>query len=450
MFGNSNIDDYKFGSYQIDKIMCGVNMIWQKNSPQPNLRFKATATSDVEPTATWIQGGGTLIYTDNQDGTWNIESDDIISEVSWQGNTDITTFEVVRAPDLWRIGAGALVSSSWQSCTNLVSFDGSGLTEVTDTKYTWKGCTSLKYLDISALSKVTSLQGFVQDCTSLECINSMIAPNVTGMGFAFDNTPALVHPNAVEQAQYFTTTGVNWINPEDCPLGARFKATATSDVEPTAADVTGGTLTYTDLGGTPKRWSIESNDPITKVSWMSNTDITTFEVQSAKDLTELGDGTSYATWAGCANLTSFDTSGLTNVTNASGAWSSCSGLTSFDTSPLTNVTDASHAWASCSGLTSFDTSGLTSVTSCLWTWNGCSGLVSFDASGLGSVADLKESWHDCTSLQCISSFTAPNVFQIYNAFKNTPALVHPNAAEQAQYFTDTGVNWINPEACPLV
>ena len=51
----------------------------------------------------------------------------------------------------------------------------------------------------------------------------------------------------------------------------------------------------------------------------------------------------------------------------------------------------------------------------------------------------------------ISSFVAPDVTDVEDAFDSTDGLEeggHPNMAEQEAYFTDSGIDWTNPENCP--
>ena len=94
----------------------------------------------------------------------------------------------------------------------------------------------------------------------------------------------------------------------------------------------------------------------------------------------------------CENLTSFDSSGLTNAKRIRSLFlSGCSGLTSFDGSGLTNVITIGLGFLSgCSGLTSFDGSGLTNVENIEKHFlSRCKGLPYFDGSVLTNVETIE-------------------------------------------------------------
>ena len=114
---------------------------------------------------------------------------------------------------------------------------------------------------------------------------------------------------------------------------------------------------------------------------------------------------------GCTNLDTFNTTGMTSVTNCDGAWENCTGLTTFNASGLTSVTSCNVAWQSCSGLKTFNASALTSVLDCNFAWDNCSGLTTFNASTLTSVRDCNYAWHRCVG---VTTFNASGLTSVIN------------------------------------
>ncbi len=253
---------------------------------------------------------------------------------------------------------------------------------------------------------------------------------------------------------------------EMIPPVLRFIMQITAPNKPIYA-VEGGSLTTVDNNdGT---WTLSSFDAITRIqssgknetevvmelaldlinvddSWESCTSLTSFDTSSLTNVTEARN-----TWNGCTGLTSFDTSPLTLVTVIEGTWDGCTRLTSFDASGLVSATDARDAWQYCTSLTSFDASSLTSATDVHSAWYGCTGLTSFDASGLTSVTNAQSAWSGCTNLVCLNELDSTGFTTVYGRtemFLNCTSLVAPNAAEQTDLQDTDGAVYVNASACP--
>ena len=178
-------------------------------------------------------------------------------------------------------------------------------------------------------------------------------------------------------------------------------------------------------------------------AWDDCTSLTSFPLIDTSNVTNM-----WSTWHACSSLTSFPAIDTSNVTTMSSTWNICSSLTSFPAIDTSNVTIMSNTWNTCSSLTSFPAIDTSNVTSMYATWNACSSLTSFPLVDFTKVTSTYITFSDCTSLVCMGGFTRP-LNQAYryneNMFANTPALLYPNATEQASILA--GNQWINPNAC---
>ncbi len=113
----------------------------------------------------------------------------------------------------------------FRNINNLTSLDLSSFntSAVTTMAEMFRYAASLTYLDLSSIyaGGVTTMNYMFDGCTSLVCItnlNSLAAGTNGGTGFTqnmFQNTPALLKPNATDQANI--VAGANWYNGSACP-----------------------------------------------------------------------------------------------------------------------------------------------------------------------------------------------------------------------------------------
>lgn len=184
----------------------------------------------------------------------------------------------------------------------------------------------------------------------------------------------------------------------------------------------------------------------------------------------------------CTGLTSLDVSNFdtSNVTTMGTMFRDCYGLTSLDVSTFntSNVNDMSSMFNRCFGLTSLDVSSFNTplVTTMHSMFIDCSALTSLDLSsfGNGSLTIANQMFAACTSLEyinlvgfalepgaslfimfqgcqqliCITNIDTTTASDKTDMFLNTPALVAPDATEQAQLVSTSGYNYVNANPCP--
>ncbi len=332
---------------------------------------------------------------------------------AWNHCTKLTSFDT--SPLTLVIDA----STAWQYCEGLTSFDASGLINATRIKMTWDHCLNLTSFDASALTSVVYASYAWSSCAGLICFSRL---NSTGFsdigartGMLLDCT-SLTSPNTAEQTLLQGSTGLDYINPDSCPLiPKRFEMLVTSSVIP-SYDFYGVQVDVVDNGDGTYLYS--TANAVTKLSSSGKRE-TEVLVISAFDLVDL----SYA-WHSCGELTSFDASGLTSATTLNNTWLYCTSLTHFDTKGLTSATNISQAWSNCHKLTTFDTRGLTSATNASGAWEWCMDLVCFNELNSTGFTDKTYMFDFCNSLTA------------------------PNASEQTQLQSAAGLAYVNPNPCP--
>ena len=152
--------------------------------------------------------------------------------------------------------------------------------------------------------------------------------------------------------------------------------------------------------------------------------------------TDLGDHALYNAFYGCAGLTSADLSGLTSISNASGAQNAfynCTSLASVDLSNLTTISGLrgmQSCFSGCTSLTSVggssasvDLSNLTTISdqyemqTCFY---GCTGIITVTFPSLAELTEtgagtaLQLAFRNCTSLTSVS-FPSLSTFGYTNA-----------------------------------
>jgi len=362
-----------------------------------NAGFKAIVHAPTQEAATPIMLTGinaTVPYTlsndeivANKDGSWTFETATVITGVRWDQNTEVTKIHLIKASTVAHFIEPSN-NNGWticKGCTALTDFVCDSYSpDLESVDKAWQSCTSLKGFDTTGLD-AGSIEGAWSGCSSLTHFNAAGLTSVIAADRAWDGCSALTE---------FDTEALRFL-----------------------------------------RWA--------RYTWRNCRAMTTFNTRGLGKLQN-----AFMAWGHCTALTSFDASVLQNVTDIRSAWESCENLVGFDTEGLNKATSVELTWYGCKGLISFNTRGLTAVTNMRSGWQSCDHLISFDATGLTAIINMSEAWYGCHSLVCISSFKAPSVTSVYNAFGVTQSLVHPDAAEQAASFTTTGVDWTNPTTCP--
>ena len=137
---------------------------------------------------------------------------------------------------------------------------------------------------------------------------------------------------------------------------------------------------------------------------------------------------------------------LSSITDFFRAWSYCLDITSFPYIDTSSGTDFNGAWANCSTITSFPQLDFSSGTDFSNAWLFCSAITSFPAIDTSKGVNFLNAWYTCTALECLSSVDTTSATSTVNMFKNTHALVNPNASEQAALAAPGGAVYVNRES----
>jgi len=216
-------------------------------------------TSPTEPGVADV-AGGTIIITDNGDGTWQLTSNDTITTFRLDANkADITEIDII-SEDLtelntddynWHPNLGTFyectnletfraskdafknvtwVYATWGRCSNLKEFPEVDLRKATNLNYAWLECSSLKKFPQMSFLEASHLSYTWSDCINLETFPVLIAPaatihgrmfkgclnlktikgidttNSTKTDKMFEGCNELIHPSADEQTAILNCT----------------------------------------------------------------------------------------------------------------------------------------------------------------------------------------------------------------------------------------------------
>ena len=267
---------------QMDKFSNGSFILKFDLSSDKELTLKTYNGYDYDYTVDWGDGTIEKHLTDDKEhiyndfGTYFVVISGTFQRFRLNSEDRLKTFECVGV-NLTVIDS----DSSWGDCTELTSFDSSGLIKVANCEDAWNECTALTEFNSSGLVSVLNCQYAWNECTALTEFNSSGLTSATECEGAWFGCTSL---------ETFDASGLN--SAEDC-------------------------------SGT----------------WEGCTSLVQFDafgLNSAENCS--------IAWGGCTSLTEFKTSGLNSVTNCVEAWEGCASLAMFDSSGLTAVTSCTDAW----------------------------------------------------------------------------------------------------------
>ena len=333
-------------------------------------------------------------------------------------------------------------------CKSLTTIDTSAFTNVTNASYMFSGCTSLTTInkwgfDLSKLTGYEEHSEMLYGCplSDIYC-KSVELPNPYD-GSLFPN----VSQEATNVRNFINNTlGISGVTVHKGPLSYEtpiktpfihldtLLTQLPENTTETPYEVEITEITEEQCKGNPTaeegtlQYVLHQNS--TKYVGLSFTDF-------PSDLTY----TNYMFWE-CTSLTTIDTSGFTNVTNAIQMFHGCISLTSIDTSGFINVTGAVSMFYSCTSLTSIDTSAFTNVTSASYMFWECPSLTSINKWGfdLSKLKDYREMFNDwyLSDIYC-KDYIVPNPYDgsyfesyiyvddfIKNKLELSRVTVHPN------------------------
>ena len=381
------------------------------------------------------------------------------------------------------------MARTWFFCRELKHFPKIDTSNVVDFNSTWGMCMGmLQFPQINTSNGVDFYSTWTWN-SSLICIPQVDTTSATSVGDMFLNTNALVHPNASEQAALQAPGGAVYINKEStspCYVPPIFKLRLKPETSAgVQLDIAGNNLSY-QIGSGSVVAFIEDRDALIPgnvgldMITIKGTDVSRIAVEAIRKVTEVhldeieptlttlnsllnrqselttftctADTSSITTiayaWNNCAKLTSFPHIDTSSVYWFEVTWNGCTSLTSFPHIDTSSGTSFRQAWNGCTGLTSFPPINTSSGTKFEATWSSCSSLTSFPYVDTSSGTNFKWAWNGCINLKCMASVDTSGILgasQTENMFLDTPALVHPNAAEQAALMGTGGYTYINRE-----
>ena len=288
------------------------------------------------------------------------------------------------------------MGSTWRDCISLPSFPALNTSSVTNLSNTWEGCILLHEFPLLDTSNALIMKETWNGCTSLGCIGGIDTTSATNKTNMLTNT-ILVHPTPAEITDLTDADGAVYTyagcdNSELLEMDVTFKAGDTSSV-----------ISYTNFDFDVVRAdaSVDSYAAGTDVPIVFN-DGETIKIKKFRggNLLRLSD----------VDSTNQETVHLIHL-----GWAT-SMESMFRSSEMTAFT-----------VDNADVTGR--VTNMISTWTGCTSLTSFPAIDTSSATTMSSTWRDCNSLICMEGFDTTSSTNKADMFTNTPALLHPTAAE---------------------
>ena len=356
--------------------------------------------------------GGTILVTDNGDGTYQLTSSDTITVFVMDTNkTDITKVQII-SEELTSL------YNTFNGLTNMTEFvaSSSAFGDVTNFFSAWESCSSLTSFPAIDTSSGVDFSYAWALCSSISCMQAINTSSANHTKNMFNKCTKLCRPSPDTQSQLANTPGINWVS--DVPAGSNccFNIKITSPSLPGVSNVSDGTITVTDNGdGT---YQLTSVDAITAFRMDTNkADITRVEIIS-ETLSSLD-----LTFYGLSNMTEFVASSTAFGATKNFLW----------------------AWRNCSSLASFPLIDTSKGDTFNYAWAGCSALTSFPAIDTSDGQFMEYVWSDCSSLKCMQAINTLTATSTKHMFYNS-LICRPNPMEQSQLTGKNGKNWVSDVA----
>jgi len=188
-----------------------------------------------------------------------------------------------------------------------------------------------------------------------------------------------------------------------------FEMLVTSPITPTISGVSGGTIDIVD--NTNGTFTLKSSDPITRLRFDSNGDITKVEGISTNTLTSCKD-----LFDGCAALTEIIGLDVSNATNIGSMCSICNSLISAEILNTSNAEDMQYAFFGCTALTTLSPLTTDKVTNINNMFNTCSNLTSISFTDTPELTDMTNAFRNCTGLTALPTLNTSKVQLMGGAF----------------------------------
>jgi surface protein len=267
------------------------------------------------------------------------------------------------------------------------------------------------------------------------------------------NANVVIQPDASTRAQLMDTAsgGLDWTNTQPCEI-PELDMTVKSPVRPSFnSTVPGQSVITTDNGdGT---WSCTSSTMTNlefDISMRSN--VTGVTINKLKGFTSLS-----KFFNQCVSLAVVDLSGVdtTGVTDTSFMFWSCAALVEIDISnfDMSLVTSTYGMFGHASMLTNvtLGNHNLNNLLSVNRMFTNTS-LTHIDMTGfsLGKATDMEQLFNNSEDLICITNLDTTSSTSSTDMFKDTTALVQPDAAARTALadVAGGGDDWTNPGTCP--
>ena len=371
--------------------------------PPVNYDFYLKITSPSEPVVP-PDIYGTISVSDNGDGTWDLISEEAITEFILSdigGYQDIT--EVI-----------VNYCGSLTTMKQMFHFPTSQLVNLH----------TITFADTADTSGVTSMTGAFEKCSALTTVNfgTIDTSNVTHMGLMFSEDRLLTTLSGFGSLDVSKVTD----------MGSMFMYSGIKTLDLTAWTPVSCTSCYSMF----KESDIETLDitgwqtPLCRtVGGMFNlSKITTFNFDGwdTSGCTDFGH-----MFENADNITSFDFSGL-DVSAAESMNQFCMAM-----SNVTSIIAPDFSNSACTDFVNI--------------FRGCTLLESLTMSDLNPAVtnkDLSFMFENCASLTCINKLDTTAASLKTGLFNDCPVLTQPDAAAVADLMDTDGAAWVNPGACP--
>jgi len=238
-------------------------------------------------------------------------------------------------------------------CTSLVSVPYLDLNRGINFEEMFRECSSLESTaDLNTTSGKKFARMFFPS-GALKCISKINTLKSVYSIDMFNGASALVAPTSAEQAHIMSTPGVNWGNPNPCPVPKAFRMKVWTPTTP-AFTVTGGAVTVEDnLDGS---FDVSSYNPIT---WITSTNaIAATKVELIKTDTITNCEHMFHNWGDLADI-AITGRQFSNVSNFGGMFQNCAALVDIDTTRIDvspTATSINGMFSGCTALTDIDVS----------------------------------------------------------------------------------------------
>lgn len=446
--GNINVGKLYYGSTEISKVYAGTELIYESRPVLAKYEIGSPVASDVIAT---LYADGELVFdgsgnmkTFSFDTPWYDDRNSITTISFKEGNTiqpiNIATLFYgltnIASIDLSNFDTSNVtnMSSMFANCPNLITIEGLSnfdTSNVTDMSNMFRTCNSLTSLDLSSFntSKVTNMSSMFYICpslTSIEGLSNLNTSNVTDMSMMFYNCNSLtssitiMNPNITSYTEMFSGCSTS----SDAEFTIYYGNTSTRTLVQRMANTKSSNSNVIWRSGIVyKRYEIGYPVASDVVAIMYDDHV--FEFSGSGDIQKFTSSTiPWYTYRTSPQSVLFKHGNTIKPTSTEALFYSLVNVTKIDLSNFdtSNVTNMSNMFGACSKLNTLEISSLntSNVTNMRSMFSNCSLLTSLDLSNIdiSQVTDMTDMYKDCSNLTSSIMISNPNVTSYNRMFMN--------------------------------